>query len=156
MMVTPNTMTQPTPLPDPPSPAEKPPPTVADMFAMPMVLPDGRLGGGFDAAAYDNAKIDLADRNAFRDHVRTCGKLPAEVSPADKVRIVLRVAFNSDGSLAGSPTLIEASASAKGPLLMMSAMAALRACQPYTMLPPEKYAEWKVIDLSFTPQDFGG
>jgi hypothetical protein len=126
MMVTPNTMTQPTPLPDPPSPAEKPPPTVADMFAMPMVLPDGRLGGGFDAAA------------------------------SDKVRIVLRVAFNSDGSLAGSPTLIEASASAKGPLLMMSAMAALRACQPYTMLPPEKYAEWKVIDLSFTPQDFGG
>jgi hypothetical protein len=50
--------------------------------------------------------------------------------------------------------LLEASASAKGPLLMQRAMDALQACQPYTMLPADKYKEWKVLDLSFTPQDF--
>jgi hypothetical protein len=52
--------------------------------------------------------------------------------------------------------LIEASASAKGPLLMQAAVEALAACQPYAGLPAEKYNEWKVIDLSFTPRDFGG
>ena len=52
------------------------------------------------------------------------------------------------------PVLIEASASAKGPALMQGAIGALQACQPYAMLPVDRYGEWKVLDLSFTPQDF--
>jgi hypothetical protein len=39
---------------------------------------------------------------------------------------------------------------------MQSAIAALQACQPYTMLPPQRYGEWKVLDLVFTPRDFVG
>jgi hypothetical protein len=39
---------------------------------------------------------------------------------------------------------------------MQSAMAALTACQPYSMLPRDKYDEWKVLDLSFTPQNLVG
>ena len=34
------------------------------------------------------------------------------------------------------------------------AVDALQACQPYTMLPPDRYGEWNVLDLTFTPQDF--
>ena len=37
---------------------------------------------------------------------------------------------------------------------MKSASSALVACQPYKMLPADKYDEWKVMDLTFTPQDF--
>jgi hypothetical protein len=44
----------------------------------------------------------------------------------------------------------------KGPLLMRSAMSALEACQPYAMLPSDKYNEWKNLDLTFTPRDFTG
>jgi len=43
-----------------------------------------------------------------------------------------------------------------GGALYQSAVTALRKCQPYNMLPPDKYNEWKVFDLSFTPQNFGG
>jgi hypothetical protein len=39
---------------------------------------------------------------------------------------------------------------------MQSAISALQACQPYSMLPADKYGEWKSLDLSFTPQDFSG
>ena len=60
------------------------------------------------------------------------------------------------GNLIGLLVLLEASASAKGPALMQSAIDALEACQPYTMLPADRYGEWKVLDLSFTPQDFAG
>jgi hypothetical protein len=31
----------------------------------------------------------------------------------------------------------------KGPLLMQSAIRALSACQPYAMLPVDRYGEWK-------------
>jgi len=127
-----------------------------DMFALPLALPDGRLGGAFDAPAIDSAEIGLDETAAFRDRLKTCSSLPDTISPDDKIRIVLRVAFKPDGTLAAAPTLIEASASAKGPALMQSAIRALRACQPYTMLPPDQYSEWKTLDLTFTPEDLGG
>ena len=141
--------------PVPPAPAP-PEPNIADMFGLPLALPDGRLGGGFDAPAIDTARISTSDTTIFRQHLKTCLTRPGTVAPTDKVRVVLRVALKPDGTLAATPTLIEASASAKGPLLMKSAIDGLRACQPYAMLPADKYQEWKVLDLSFTPQDFAG
>ena len=61
----------------------------------------------------------------------------------------------TDGTLARPPILIEAPPSTKGVAIVQSAMSALQACQPYKMLPVDKYEEWKVMDLSFTPGDFG-
>jgi hypothetical protein len=139
-----------------PQPAEPEQPNLTGMFGLPLALPDGRLGGGFDAPAIDSAKIASTDISAFRDHLKTCSALPAAISATDKVRIVLRLSFKRDGTLASAPLLIEASASEKGPILMESAIKALRRCQPYTMLPADKYNEWKAIDLSFTPLDLGG
>jgi hypothetical protein len=66
------------------------------------------------------------------------------------------VLMTPEGRLATEPILIEASASMKGPLLMQGAIRALQACQPYAMLPVDRYGEWKVLDLNFTPQDFSG
>ena len=82
--------------------------------------------------------------------------MPESVAASDKIAIKLRVLMSRDGRLAADPMLIEASASAKGPLLMQSAIVALKACQPYAMLPADKYREWRVLDLTFTPQDFTG
>ena len=126
------------------------------MFGMPLTLPGGRLGGGFDAQAYDTAKLDNSVRSAFRSRLKTCSSLPADVTTVDKVRIVLRVGLNQDGTLAAAPVLIEGSASAKGPALLATAVNALRTCQPYNMLPVDKYDEWRVLDLTFTPQDMTG
>ncbi len=59
-----------------------------------------------------------------------------------------------EGRLAAEPILIEASASMKGPLLMQGAVrASASACQPMMLL-RDRYGEWKVLDLSFTPRDF--
>lgn len=140
----------------PQSAAQTREPSVADIFALPLALPDGRLGGGFDAPAFDTANIPANDITTFREHLKTCLTRPGSVAPTDRVRVVLRVSLKPDGTLATAPTLIEASASAKGPALMASVINGLRACQPYAMLPADKYTEWKVLDLSFTPQDFPG
>ncbi|MBA2399898.1 MAG: hypothetical protein H0V72_14570 [Bradyrhizobium sp.] len=117
---------------------------------------DGKAGDNFDAPASASADVTSSVVAAFRRHLRTCSKLPAALKGADGVKVKLRVFMGQDGKLAAEPVLIEASASMKGPLLMQSAISALQACQPYAMLPLDRYGEWKVLDLSFTPQDFAG
>jgi hypothetical protein len=128
---------------------------VANMFSMPLALPDGRLGGAFDAPASETAKIERGSADAFRDRIKSCAMLPAGVSPSDRVSLVIRIALKPDGTLAGQPTLIEASASPKGPALLQSLFAGLAKCQPFNMLPADKYQEWRSLDIRFTPQDLG-
>ena len=70
--------------------------------------------------------------------------------------IRLRVFMTTAGKLAAEPVVIEGSGNLKGLDLRQSAIDALQACQPYAMLPVDRYVEWKVLDLTFTPQDFGG
>jgi hypothetical protein len=123
---------------------------------LPPTVPQDKPGDGFDAPASQTADIASTLITEFRRHLRTCSKLPASIAPSDPIRIKLRVLMAPDGKLAADPILIEASASAKGPALMQSAIAALEACQPYAMLPADRYGEWKEFDLSFTPQDFAG
>ena len=113
-----------------------------------------KSGDGGDATASTKTDMSSSVIEEFRRHLKTCSKLPASVSPSDKVKVKLRIVMTPEGRLSTDPILMEASASAKGPLLMQSAIAALNACQPYSMLPLNRYGEWKVIDLSFTPDDF--
>lgn len=127
-----------------------------DISPMPPAPAQGSSKGtdNFDAPATEAADIASTLVAAFRRHLKTCSKLPASLSGADDVKVKLRVLMTPEGRLAAEPILIEASASMKGPLLMQGAIRALQACQPYAMLPADRYGEWKVIDLSFTPQDF--
>ncbi|MGL3208875.1 hypothetical protein [Bradyrhizobium sp. BR 1433] len=108
----------------------------------------------FDAAATEQADVGSSVVAEFRRHLKTCLKLPPTLSTGDDVKIKLRVFMKPDGKLAASPLLIEATASEKGPLLLKSATDALQACQPYAMLPRDRYGEWKVLDLDFSPRDF--
>jgi hypothetical protein len=149
------------PPPPPPAPAPSPSPVPAapepDLsikYHVMLGLPNAEAGG-FDAPD-KTADIGAGPVAEFRRHLKTCSKLPQSVAPSDAIKIMLRVFMTPDGRLARAPVLVEASASAKGPALMQSAIAALQACQPYAMLPADKYGEWKVLDLNFTPQDFTG
>jgi len=140
------------PQPQPQQPAA-PEPDLTVKYGVMLGLPDG---DGVGSTAFAKADIAPVDTAAFRRHLKSCSTLPGSVAASDKVRIVLRAYFAPDGRLAAPPTLIEASASAKGPALMQAAINALQACQPYAMLPADKYKEWRVLDLPFTPQDFAG
>jgi hypothetical protein len=58
--------------------------------------------------------------------------------------------------LAGEPMLIEASASRDGPRLMQAAIRSVKECQPYAFLPPDRYREWKSLDVTFSPKEMAG
>jgi hypothetical protein len=140
-----------------PAPVYTPPePDLTIKYNVLLGLPPDTGAGGFDGPSAPKADAASSLIAAFRRHLKTCSKLPKSVASSEPIRIMLRVFMTTDGKLASEPVLVEASASAKGPALMQSAIGALEACQPYTMLPADRYGEWKVLDLSFTPQDFAG
>jgi hypothetical protein len=64
----------------------------------------------------------------------------------------LRIFLKPDGTLAAppQPIRIEGLLRGGGRELYLSIVAALRECQPYNMLPPNKYDEWKAFEISFT------
>jgi hypothetical protein len=144
----------------PSAPAQpKAAPSVFDPANIPMLMELPNAAGlpekGFDFEATITANISGDDRAAFKAHLRKCWKLPDGLSPAANTRVVLRVYLKRDGALASEPVLIEASASRDGPAVLLAAKAALTACQPYA-LPAEKYREWRILDLTFTPKDMAG
>jgi hypothetical protein len=142
--------------PDPAQPDER---TAADMFAMPLTLPGGRVGDGYQGPATE--KPDIADDAiaAFRKHLKTCSTLPAEVTA--KAKVTLRIQLNPDGTLAKDLDQnprpvgnIYGWPRGGGGELLNAAIAAVRKCQPYTMLPPDKYQEWRTLELTFTQENF--
>lgn len=141
--------------PAPPIPAPIPQaPDLSVKYHVVLGLPQGRPGDGFDAPASEKAGLAPSLIKAFKRHFRTCWKLPESIAPTDNVRIKMRVLMTPDGALAANPVPIEGSASEKGPALMQSAIDAMQACQPYTMLPADQYREWKILDIPIAPQDF--
>ena len=132
------------------------------MLGLPPALPLEPAKGAkdakddYDAQASKKADIDSGPVAEFRRHLKTCSKLPPSIVPSDSVMIKLRVFMTPDGKLSGNPVVLEGSGNLKGLDLRQSAVDALKACQPYTMLPADRYGEWSVLDVTFTPQDFAG
>jgi hypothetical protein len=108
------------------------------------------LASAFEASGM-SANLAQNEIAAFKSHLQECWRPPADLADAQKLVVVLRVSLRPDGALNGDPIMVAASASAKGPALMQTAIRALRRCQPYAFLPATKYKEWKVLDLSFSP-----
>jgi hypothetical protein len=126
-------------------PPDLPPPTAAP----------GKSDEGFDVTTV-SADISSNIIAEFRRHLKSCSKLPASVQPSDHIRVKLRVFLTQDGRLAAEPAIGGGSANMKAIELLQNAIAGLKQCQPYRMLPADRYGEWRVLDLDFTPKDFSG
>ena len=140
-----------------PQPVEAPTrPDVGDMFAMPLALPGGRLGGGFDAPAANPAMLPHDDIALFFARASSCTHMPDGTIVDDNVRVVLRVSFKRDGTLASEPIILDASFLPGTSELIRAAKKALETCQPYAELPKDKYDAWKTLDMVVTRQFLSG
>ncbi len=84
--------------------------------------------------------------------MKSVGVPPPGVDSTTKLRVLIRVLFNSDGSVARPPEVVSGPASALGPAMAESAKRAILRCQPFKMLRPEHYEQWKDIEINFDPQ----
>jgi outer membrane biosynthesis protein TonB len=117
------------------------------------------LNGQANLGASDGraAELSLSELDALQKRITNCWSPPAGIDSASKIYVVLRVLFKPDGSMSREPVLVEATASPLGPALAESAKRALLMCQPFTMLKPEHYDQWKDIEMRFDPRIlFGG
>ncbi|MGN6749325.1 MAG: hypothetical protein ACTHJS_12105 [Xanthobacteraceae bacterium] len=108
------------------------------------------------AVGAQDARLSQSEIDALRARVSSCWSPPPGIDANSRVYVVLRVLFKTDGSMVQAPTLVEGSASALGPALAESAKRALLLCQPFTMLRPEHYDQWKDIELKFDPHELLG
>jgi hypothetical protein len=111
----------------------------------------GPLGGGFAAPPVETNLSSYDWTVQFRERVGMCSRVPMWIDPTDKVNIKIRISFNRDGTLASPPRSLVSAPSAKQQALMDSAVDALGRCQPFTMLPQDKYKQWKTMEVYVTP-----
>jgi hypothetical protein len=100
----------------------------------------------------DAAQLSQSELDAFRRRLEQCWRPPPGVNSSTNLRVLIRVLFNPDGSVARPPELVAAPASVLGPPMAESAKRAILQCQPFKMLKPEHYEQWKDIEINFDPQ----
>jgi outer membrane biosynthesis protein TonB len=114
---------------------------------------EASLGAGSGTAA----QLSQSEIDALKSRLRQCWNPPVGAADVAKLHVVFRVLFKRDGTILNNPVLVEAPPSQIGPVLAESAKRALLQCQPYTMLKPEHYDQWKDMEIKFDPREmFGG
>jgi colicin import membrane protein len=108
------------------------------------------------AIGAQDARLSQSEIDALRARISSCWSPPPGIDANSRLYVVLRVLFKADGSMVQAPTLVEGSASSLGPALAESAKRALLLCQPFTMLRPEHYDQWKDLELKFDPHELLG
>ena len=104
--------------------------------------------------AQNASTLDL--RDALLSQIRECWNVPVGAPTPEKLIVQVRVFLARDGSLA-QPPLLEPqtrAAAASNPYMRTAAEAALRAvnvCEPYKLLPPDRYDQWREIVMTFDP-----
>jgi colicin import membrane protein len=102
-------------------------------------------------------RLSQSELDALRRRLVECWNPPVGAANVDNLKVVLRVLFKRDGSVAAPPALVAGTPSPYGPAMAESAKRAILTCQPFKMLKPEHYEQWKDIEITFDPRDmFGG
>jgi TPR repeat protein len=103
--------------------------------------------GGFYATGGVSLPPDWM--KAFQAQLVRYWTLPPGIDPTSKLRVMLRVQLNPDGTLSQTPSTILVPASSAGLEFLKSAVKALELTQPFTMLKPENYNQWKDMEIVF-------
>lgn len=99
------------------------------------------------------AQLSQSELDALRARLAQLWSPPAGAKNPDELVVLIRLQLNKDGTLAGPPMVMT---SGRTPLFMASRDSAIRAVlrgQPFNMLRPEHYEQWKDIEITFDPRD---
>ena len=122
----------------------------AARLAWELVLPTDTGGNLAAPPSESKSKLTSEEIGELKAQVGKCWSAPEGVPHSSGFAAVIRIALQPDGKLGAEPQLVSAPASLSGPPLVASAKQALQQCQPYAMLPADKYQDWRVLDLTFT------
>jgi outer membrane biosynthesis protein TonB len=116
------------------------------------ISPTAPLGGANGHAAV----LSQSEIDALRDRLASLWTPPAGAGNLDELTVRVRFQLTKEGRLAGPPLLTSPFGHGSSVLFMASRDSALRAvlrAQPFTMLKPENYEQWKDLEINFDPRD---
>lgn len=109
------------------------------------------------ATSPEAAELSQDEKSALMARLSECWTVPPGIDVSSTLFVKIKVVLKPDGSLSGPPVVVAGSPSPLGPALAESAKRALLSCQPFKMLRPEHYDEWRDLELTFNPHlMFGG
>ncbi|MCF6302982.1 MAG: hypothetical protein L3J13_07255 [Devosiaceae bacterium] len=98
-----------------------------------------------------SATLTRSEQDALAMQMRGCWRLlPGEIDSGESVRLL--VELNRDGSVNGTPRVMTNITSPIQGSIARAAQRAVLGCGPYR-LAPEKYANWRQVDVTFRPSD---
>jgi colicin import membrane protein len=114
------------------------------------VLNDAPSLGTSDGQA---AQLSQSELDALRARLAQLWSPPAGAKDPQELIVLVRVRFNRDGTLAGPPIVLSHGQSTIYMAARDSAIRAVFRGQPFDMLRPEHYEQWKDVEITFDPRD---
>ena len=105
------------------------------------------------AASGNAAKLSQSEIDALRARLMALWNPPVGAQDADSYQITIRIRFKRDGTLEIGPQVMTSGSGARFNAMRDSAVRAVLVGQPYTMLRPEHYDNWKEIDFTFDTKE---
>ena len=94
--------------------------------------------------------------DAFRLAVQSCWSVGSISTDAQQTIVTVSFELGRDGRLVGNPVLVESQGGASEAAVTSAFEAARRAilrCQSSGFpLPPEKYEQWRLVEMTFNPE----
>jgi outer membrane biosynthesis protein TonB len=105
-----------------------------------------------------SSQISLSELDALRQRLAQLWSPPAGAKDPQELVVVFRIKLNRDGRIAPGPwpQLVASGNSQHAIAARESAARALNRGQPYDMLKPEHYEQWKDIEITFDPREMFG
>ncbi|HMN86247.1 MAG TPA: hypothetical protein PKA74_09710 [Bauldia sp.] len=102
-------------------------------------------------AATPSEKLTVSELDALRAQIQSCWVIPIGWTDPAQVAVTVRFKLNQDGTVGGTPEVIEYPAGQYGQVSADNAIRAILRCGPY-LLPPEKFDQWSEVQLRFIPR----
>jgi colicin import membrane protein len=99
------------------------------------------------------ARLSQSEIDALRARLAQLWNPPVGARDPEELVVLVRVQLTRDGRVAAPPQVLT---SGHSPLFLTARDSAIRALfrgQPYDMLRPETYEQWKDIEITFDPRD---
>jgi colicin import membrane protein len=97
--------------------------------------------------------ISMSELDALRARLASLWNIPAGAKDPRELTVLIRVKLKPDGTLNGPPMVMTSGSSPLFAAARDSAIRALFRGQPYDMLRPETYENWKDIEITFDPKE---
>ena len=114
---------------------------------------DGQPAPGERDLQGKDQSLSATTISAFVQRIRECWVIPPGAREGN-ITVKVRIQINPDGSIAGTPEVMNGPGDFLFDTTARSTVAAILGCQNYDFLPQEQYDVWKDLVLNFNPNMF--